>query len=215
MRVRSATVRALKTVAFIFLAAFVGASRMAAVQSEYASDHVLIKFKSTARIHVATVFGTNSYAALVRELNLPVGAELRETELTRLVREGKLIRGVQPSNKSALDLDHFMLLYLPSGFSVEECLARLKNNSSRRGNVHATHDTRYRHRSAANADRKRQCVAVGVSGLILPGGDSEPDVFEWHVFGDAGVVEVGEWSGDNAVLERDVVRELVFVNGGG
>ena len=124
----SAIVAALKILTIILLGGLLWAGGARALQPEYALDHVLIKFKSTARVHVATISGTNSYASLLRELNLPAGTELRENEMTRLVREGKLIKGVQPSNKSALDLDHFMLLYLAPELSVEACLAKLKDN---------------------------------------------------------------------------------------
>lgn len=88
---------------------------------EHASaNHVLVKFRDTP-IATASV-DSNPLTALLGELKLPTGAKLREPSFPR----PKPLSAASPQKHKP----HFFYLDLPPGFSVDDCLARLKNHPS-------------------------------------------------------------------------------------
>jgi hypothetical protein len=102
-------------------------SSPAAETNLYATDHVLIRFKSGVRPQLNAASYQESLNSLLAPLGLPAGASLAEPEVSKLLRQ-KQSGGQKLSAASSVDLSRFFYLYLPPGMSVQQCLDALKNN---------------------------------------------------------------------------------------
>src|SRR5664280_1642991 len=90
----------------------------------YATDHILVKFKNGANVQLALLNSTNVLAAMLPQLGMPSGAELREPEVGRILRERLKGTGAQFS-VGDLDSGRFLYLQLPASLTVEQCLRLL------------------------------------------------------------------------------------------
>ena len=93
-------------------------------EASYATGHVLIKFRGDLQQEFAQMTGANVLASLLDRLNLPPGAGLKETALSRLFRQ----QAAPPNRQDKINLDYFMYLHLPPALRVDECCRRLKGH---------------------------------------------------------------------------------------
>ncbi len=103
-----------------------GPSR-AADTNLYATDHVLIRFKSGVRPQLSAVSYQETLDSLLAPLGLPAGASLTEPEVSKLLRQ-KQPAGQKLAAATGVDLGRFFYLNLPPGMSVQQCLDGLRNN---------------------------------------------------------------------------------------
>jgi hypothetical protein len=113
----------ISAVVLIALAAFHLAPLAAA---ECAADHVLVKFRPEIKERLKAVAGQAVLNRLVSELGLPAGVSLAEPQVSQLLRSG--LDAAQEDGSP--DLSRFLYLYLPPGFAVEACLAKLAHHSA-------------------------------------------------------------------------------------
>lgn len=106
------------------------ASQSQAQQVGYASDHILVKFRSNVDQSIPAVVPTNILSALLSQLNLPAGAELSEPPISQLLRDQQFKGYVANAaiQRTPVDLNHFLYLRLPPGLSVEKSLRMLQNH---------------------------------------------------------------------------------------
>ena len=104
---------------------FVGFAALRA-QPGYATNHILIQFKTEARQRLADGNLTDQLSALLRELRLPAGAELREPAMVHLQRHARK-KSLSLAHER-IDLNRFLYLRLPPGLGVTECLRRLEKH---------------------------------------------------------------------------------------
>ncbi|MBU0679142.1 MAG: S8 family serine peptidase [Verrucomicrobia bacterium] len=112
---------------FLLTSIIVSASEAFDPLNDYAEDHIIVKFRPGAAPAGGMQSQDVSAAAAVDLLGLPAGAELSETKFGRLTRAKKSGGDLQ-GGSDALDLTRHVLLKLPAGMTVEQCLADLKNN---------------------------------------------------------------------------------------
>jgi hypothetical protein len=99
----------------------VGAETFAKNQ-RFSTEHVVIKFKASAQTDVPANNSDARLERLSKKFNLPAGARLREPKWNRSRRAEASATVTNSANTG------FMLLDLPPGLSVEDCLKRLKNH---------------------------------------------------------------------------------------
>jgi len=93
----------------------------------YARRHVLVKFKADAPGRLLKGQSRSLPALLLSDLDLPLGAELEESAVSRVL--GKQCPPEARTNaQPAVGLGRFLYLRLPPGMEVSECVERLKNH---------------------------------------------------------------------------------------
>ena len=118
-------------IALVLLILFCGFTRCLAVTtvgaSQYAQDHLLIKFKSGVAEELPPSFDTNMLPLLVTRLGLPESVRLREPMVNSLLREqGATSAGITASGP--VNFERFLYLDLPEDLTVEQCLQFLQGN---------------------------------------------------------------------------------------
>lgn len=93
----------------------------------HAAEHVLIKFKESARPEVRDRDVPTGLSRLQQRLDLPQGASLRESAFTLLQRRNERARR-RPQEPTPADVSRWMYLDLPPGLSVEQCVERLRGH---------------------------------------------------------------------------------------
>lgn len=98
---------------------------------DHAKDHVIVQFKPEAKNLVAGLASEPGLTRLGQRLGLPQGAALKETGMTRWLKNERARTrskaGIAPEAMPA-DLDRFQILTLPPGWTVEQCVEKLRHH---------------------------------------------------------------------------------------